>query len=269
MTILLLMVYAGYRIVRALVLLLRPRLKRPPPIPAGVASNVALGPHTRQAAARPDPGASLRAKSPRRRAAELLGSMLASALVAATMCLMMTILAVYRGQTPQPVQIAWLVSVSIVGSWAVLIPSKVWEGHRGDDAMRRFVLLLAGLAVGLFASAIHSFLIYQVPDPTAFLPPDPELTTAARYQLPQGFYVDGSPRTVAYLACFATLFLVLRWWRQADPLRSARLSLWSILVYTVIAGFVASAWHFPQPWLVMVAAVMSISIQLASPRVEA
>jgi hypothetical protein len=184
------------------------------------------------------------------------------------MCLMMTIWGVYRGHSPQAAHVAWLLSVSIVASWAVLIPCKVWEGRRGEAALRRFVLLVAGLGVGLFASAVHAFLTYQVPDPTAFLPADPALTTTARYQLPEGFYRDGSPRMVAYLACFATLFLVLRWWRQADPLRAARLSLWSTLICTLMAGVVASAWHFPQPWLVMVAAMMSVSIQLASPRVE-
>ena len=60
------------------------------------------------------------------------------------------------------------------------------------------------------------------------------------------FYTDGSPQLMAYLACFGTLFLVLRWWRQADPLRGARLSLWWILVSSLVAGVVASAWHFPQ-----------------------
>jgi len=218
--------------------------------------------------ARPDPMARLRAKPSRRRLAELLGSMLAAALVAATMCLVMAILAAYRGRLPQADQLAWLLSVSIVASWAVLIPSKLWEGRRGEAVLRRFVLLLAGLGVGLFAAGVHAFLTFRLPDPTVFLPADPELTSVAHYRLPASFYADGSPQLLAYLACFATLFLVLRWWRQADPLRAARLSLWWILVSSVVAGVVASAWHFPQPWLVWVAAVMSISIQLASPRLD-
>lgn len=267
MVVLLLMVYGVYRAVRAAVLWWRPEPKGPPPIPTASPPPAAW--HQPAAPpARPDPAAILRARPTRVKFAELLGSMLASAVVAATMCLMMTILAVYRGHTPQAAQIAWLVCVSIVAGWAILIPCKAWEGRRGDAALRRFVLLLSGLGVGLFASAVHTFLTFRLPDPTVFLPPDPELTTTARYQLPETFYLDGSPRTVAYVACFATLFLLLRWWRQADPLRPVRLSLWSILVCAVIAGFVASAWHFPQPWLVMVAAVVSVSIQLASPRVE-
>jgi hypothetical protein len=266
LAILLLMVYGVYRTIWATTRWLRPRRQRPSV--DHLAAHAAVSGRTPAAARRLDPLASLRAKPTRQRVAELLGSMLGSALVAAIMCLMLAIWGIYRGHTPQPAHIAWLLSVSIVASWAVLIPCKVWEGRRGEAALRRFVLLVAGLGVGLFAAGVHAFLTYRLPDPTAFLPPDPELTATARYQLPQGFYSDGSPRAVAYLACFATLFLVLRWWRQADPLRPARLSLWSIAVCTLIAGVVAAAWHFPQPWLVMVAAVMSVAIQLASPRVE-
>jgi serine/threonine protein kinase len=266
MVVLLLMVYGMYRVVRAGVRWWRPEPKGPPPLPA--AGPAVATWHQPAPAPRPDPRALLRARPTRVKVRELLGSMLAAALVAATMCLMMTILAAYRGRAPQATQIAWLVSVSIVASWAVLIPCKAWEGRRGEAALRRFVLLLSGLAVGLFASGVHAFLTFQLPDPTAFLPPDPELTTTARYQLPQTFYLDGSPRTIAYVACFATLFFLLRWWQQADPLRAARMSFASTVVCAVMAGVVAAVWHFPQPWLVMVAAVMSVSIQLASPRVE-
>jgi hypothetical protein len=70
---------------------------------------------------------------------------------------------------------------------------------------------------------------------------------------------------MAYMACFGTLFLVLRWWRQADPLRLSRLTLWSMIVSVATAGVVAWAWRFPQPWLPMVAGAVSVSVQLASP----
>lgn len=70
---------------------------------------------------------------------------------------------------------------------------------------------------------------------------------------------------LAYLACFGTLFFLIRWWRQADPLRSARLSVWSVLVSTFLAWLVAGLFQFPQPWLPMVACMISVSVQLASP----
>ena len=83
-------------------------------------------------------------------------------------------------------------------------------------------------------------------------------------RLPASFY-DGGPLLLAYVAVFGTLMLALRWWTQADPLRTSRLSLWSVFITSAMAGLVAAVWHFPQPWLVMVAFTMSVSIQLASP----
>ena len=69
---------------------------------------------------------------------------------------------------------------------------------------------------------------------------------------------------MAYMAVFATLLAVLRWWVDADPLRHAA----EPLVAPGDRGFVhlvAALWHFPEPWLAMVAACMSVSVQLASP----
>ena len=70
---------------------------------------------------------------------------------------------------------------------------------------------------------------------------------------------------MAYMAAFATLLGLLRWWLDADPMRASRLSLWSLLVTVVIAHIVAWAWQFPEPWLMMVAACMSVAVQLSSP----
>ena len=70
---------------------------------------------------------------------------------------------------------------------------------------------------------------------------------------------------MAYMAVFATLLAVLRWWLDADPMRSTRLSLWSLLVTVVFAHVIATVWQFPEPWLMMVAACMSVTVQLSSP----
>jgi hypothetical protein len=70
---------------------------------------------------------------------------------------------------------------------------------------------------------------------------------------------------LAHVACFGTLFLLVRWWHQTDPLRVTRLSMSRLVVCIVIACAVAWAWQFPQPWLPMIAGTISVSIQLASP----
>ena len=44
---------------------------------------------------------------------------------------------------------AWLVVTSVGASWLLLGLSKFWEGTEGDEVLRRFVMMVAGLAVGV------------------------------------------------------------------------------------------------------------------------
>jgi len=144
-----------------------------------------------------------------------------------------------------------------VGAWAVLIPSKFWEGSRGEVLVRRFVLMVVGLAVGVLAFGLAALLKVN-------LPYDPGFAEPHKYVLP-GFYAGGTPLLLAYMACFGTLFVAIRWWRQADPLRATRMSLWAMIFCVVMGWLVAALWLFPQPWLAMVACAISVSVQLTSP----
>jgi len=175
------------------------------------------------------------------------------------MCVVAVLLAAYNGRALAPEQVAWLVVMSVAGTWTVMVPAKFWEGTQGETALRRFTMMVLGLGLGLAAYAAAAFLMVSLPYASGF----PQSTD---YQLPQSFYApDGRPLAMAYLACFGTLMLLLRWWRQADPLRSSRLSLWSMFFTVVMAGIVAGLWQFPQPWLPMIAGAMSVSVQLSSP----
>jgi hypothetical protein len=78
----------------------------------------------------------------------------------------------------------------------------------------------------------------------------------------------GAPSLNGYLAYFAFLFPILRWWKQADPLRGTRLGVWATLVCATWAWLLNLAWPFPQPWGVMVAATIAIAVQLSSPWVD-
>ena len=201
-------------------------------------------------------------KPPRQRLAELLGSLLGSTLVAAAMCVVMMLIESFRADAasvPRPEQFAWLLLASVAGSWAVLIPSKFWEGARGDPMVRRFLLLVIGLGVGAAAFGLSELLMVSLPAAAGY--PEP-----LSYRLPSSFYaIDGRPLLMAYVACFGTLFLAIRWWLQANPLRSTRLSLWKLIGSVLVAGAAAWVWQFPQPWLPMVAATISVSVQMASP----
>lgn len=86
-------------------------------------------------------------------------------------------------------------------------------------------------------------------------------------QIPALYEVTGTPRPLAYMSYFGGLFLLLRWWLNADPLRTSRLGVvgttltvvWAIVLHTLL----------PIPRGYMVAATATIAIQLSAPWIDA
>ena len=200
---------------------------------------------------------SLPPKTVRQRVEELMGSLLGATLVTAAMSVF---LSVVHSKTFEPGQFAWLLLVSTLGSWMVLIPSKFWEGHDGDTTLRRLTLAVLGLGLGAAAWTIKDFLL--VP-----LTSDWHLGRAVT----EGYFgtrlhdaVDGSPTLVAHIGYFAFLLLLVRWWKQADPLRPSRLRLWPTIVVIFWGWLLYFFWPFPQPWGTMVAASMAIAVQVSA-----
>jgi hypothetical protein len=278
----LLVLYAVYRGVREVWLAIRPGITRatggasvssvldgnrgkvPAPPGAGATTGLPSGAVAARAGKPPVApiAARLALKPARQRLTELVQSLFISGLVATVVWMAMFVVQSYRAATPRAEQAAWLLLVSMAGTWAVLIVSKTWEGIAGDTAVRRFILMVVGMGVGLVAAGLADWLLVE-------LPPDPGFPQPVNYAMRSSFYGDhGTPLTLAYVACFGTLFLVLRWWRQADPLRPSRFSLWFLVVSAFFAAIVAAAWSFPEPWLVMVAATMSAALQLSTPCVD-
>jgi hypothetical protein len=191
---------------------------------------------------------------------ELTGSLLAASIIAILLSAGMAML--MRGNTG-PEQFTWLVIVSIAGSWAVLIPSKLWEGTQGEPLLRRLVMLVAGLLVGWLAYQLDLYIRVDLPwDPHLRVP---AVVDGYSYTLNS---VYGFPLQKCYLMYFGLLFGVMRWWRQANPLRKTRLSLWSTVVCMFVGWVLGAICPFPQPWGVMVAATMAISVQLATPWID-
>jgi hypothetical protein len=208
------------------------------------------------------------------RIGELTGSMLMSAFVAAVLGLVMMVVG---GQSMQGAVYVWgpfyvwLVVVATVGAWAVLIPAKLWEGRedalvgpsrgpRGEQVLRRFAMLVLGLAVGWLAFGLGSVLMVDVSMGESTMRPILGDDWSGSM-----FAADGAPLLPAYLAYFAGIFVVLRWWRQADPMRNTRLSLWDTAVAAGWAWLLHLIWPFPQPWGFMLAMTMSLAVQLSAP----
>ena len=85
--------------------------------------------------------------------------------------------------------------------------------------------------------------------------------------LPAGLHnADGTPAFMGFLAYFAALFLVLRWWKQSDPLRRVRLSVWSTFVAVVVAIAIHSICPFPRGFII--AATMALAVQLSGTWVD-
>lgn len=202
----------------------------------------------------------------RQRLTELVGSMLAGAVIAILVCVLGFVLASLRSNAPVGAEnlarYGWVILASVVGTWAVLIPAKFWEGYKGDVKLRRFTMLLAGLVVGLFVAAISAGLLVDLPNNELI---DFELNDLTGLEPVRLTPVNVVSDLRYYLVGFGALFLLLRWWRSADPMRATRLSLFAVFVSGLIATMISNALGFPQPWLVMVACAMSVSVQLASP----
>ena len=199
------------------------------------------------------------------RVAELSGSMLFSGMISAVLCLVFLLIEGDKldGNMPGWSLYTWLTVSSVAGSWILLTLGKFWEGNDGDHFRRRFVMLIAGLAFGAAAFGASQLLMVDVQDQdrmTAHAFSDDQV--AALYS------TDGSPLLAAYLIYFAGLFVILRWWAQADPLRRTRLSLWATGVCVLWAWIVHMFCPFPQPWGLMLAAAISVSVQMSAPWVN-
>ncbi len=208
------------------------------------------------------PASPLLQLTPRQRAAELVGSMFASAIVAILVAFVMFLIrGGARASTSADLnQYAWLALTSIVGSWGVLIPAKLWQGAREDVALRRFAMLAVGLLVGAAAYGLQSSLLVDLPyEMNRHLPPP-----IAEHGFIQNFYNEYGKPSYAYLTYFGFLFFIVKWWRHANPLRHSRLSLWYVIVTVFCAGVANMLWPLPQPWALMLAATISISVQMAS-----
>ncbi len=203
----------------------------------------------------------------RQRLADLLGGMLLSAVVVLVMSGLLMVIRSHQhhAQALSSLQsnslLVWLTLTGMLGTWAVMLPATFWQGTRGEPLLRRFVLLAAGMCLGLIVGVLHNALNVN-------LPIDQNL--AARVPssefLNHGFFnALGAPLPMAFAGYFGFLFLLPRWWRRADPLRTHRVSIRATLFDMFWALAVHLFWPVPQPWGVMAALTISVAVQLCSP----
>lgn len=207
------------------------------------------------------------ARSLRDRFTELVGSMVIAAVIAS---LFSIVGVAFSSNNVDFAQYLALVIITTVGSWAVMIPTKFAEGQIEDQAPMRFTLLIAGALVGLVAWLVAAGLQIEIPTGTDITPYDTLASELLSREWNHGLvqqYRSGTvkltmPVSVAY---FALLFVLPRWWRLAEYSRNSRVSLWWVAV-SMFAGFaITFLWWFPQPFGLMTAGIIAVTIQLASP----
>lgn len=206
----------------------------------------------------------LAAKPFREKITELVGSMLLAAIFSALAS--GAVLALFNNQPTSDVfaSYLWLATVGAIGSWAILVPAKFAEGKLEDHVPMRLSLMLLGALVGVVAWAIADELMLKSPGWHEPVQVDHSLLTHTVLGWPT-VQNNTNPPIAVYIAYFAFLFVVLRWWRQAEYTRSSRLSLWSVFTSVFMAWLLHIFWWFPEPIGMVLAGVISVATQLASP----
>jgi len=150
---------------------------------------------------------------------------------------------------------AWTCVVATCSCWTILVVTKTWEGQEADSVLRRFALLTAGLVVGGVAYA-SSFAL------SVSLGNSPLSGQAAlSFIYPSSLYTGNyEPLLPVFLLQFAGMFAFSRWWMKTDPLRQTRFR----PAFTLMAVLFALCLPLPQPWGVLFAATVSVSVQLAA-----
>ncbi len=195
-------------------------------------------------------------------AADVTGSWMGAAAVLGVLGTLATIFFFGSGLQSQGVVngMVWVGAVALMVAWVSIALGKRWQGSDGDWAVRSFIQLTAGFAVGLVAYLLADVLMVS----WDAIPGADRRTLDIAGRRWDGFFENGAPLLPAYLAYFPLLMGLVGWWKQADPLRRTRFSFFTVVWAAIAASLVHLLIAFPQQWAVMVAVGASVAVQLAS-----
>jgi len=161
----------------------------------------------------------------------------------------------------EPQQLAYLILMALLGTWSLLVSSKLFEGRPLDPTTRRMIGLGIGLLVGVASLLFDEAFRLGPPSDTpqrilvgTGLNPWPDMRSGT---LPWA--------VTESLAYFGGLFLLGNWWKLAGRDRKARFRIWPILVAGLIGALLLPFSPTAQPYGVAVAALIATVTQLVSP----
>lgn len=163
---------------------------------------------------------------------------------------------------PDPVQVVYFGMVTLVASWVLIVPAKLWEGKASDGVSRRIVQGSLGLGVGAFAYMLKEFLLLN----------DHSLLNVGRGGLVRELQagrisiatMDGLPTMAGFMVFFGLLFSVRRWWWQIDSFRKSRFRVSSAMVTLILGAVLTGILPFPEELGATWALAISAVVQLAS-----
>ena len=162
---------------------------------------------------------------------------------------------------PTAVDIAFFGVITLLASWSLIVPAKLWEGKAGDNVFRKLIQGGIGMGVGFVASVVQQFLMLEE---TQLLRAD---GTGVFEGVPMGriSMIDsrGWPTTAGFMIFFGLLFLVRRWWWQADSFRKSRFRISTAIVTLVLGMILSQMLPFPEilgaTWALAISSVIQLS----------
>ena len=164
---------------------------------------------------------------------EVTGSWLGSTAVISVFSALAVLFQIGSGRQVQPLLMGmvWVALVSLTTAWISIGLGKRWQREEGDWAIRSFVQLTSGFAIGLVAYMLSNYLM--VPwEQISQVPTGRDLPVVHW----NGFFDKDRPLLPAFLAYFPLLMGSIQWWKQVDPLRRSRFSFWAVIWSVVVAS---------------------------------
>lgn len=199
---------------------------------------------------------SVREISWRRRLTELSGSLATAGLATALVTAVLAYVTQFFGSSALIGQFA---AGTLLGSWGLLIVSKLREGLPRERYIDRMLLAGVGVLVGVALFELDGWLLIDLPtDGWSQKQSLLAMTSTSLSDNPQHILAE------SYVAFFATLFFFRRWWWHTDSFRAHRFRVLSVCLTAIVGALAARAWGFPVLWGTVWAASLSCVVQLAA-----
>ena len=192
------------------------------------------------------------------RATTITGSLL----VAAVVCVALNLLglavtdSIFNSSVDSWALFTWSTILCVTGSWATLSLGKHFESKQGEWIQQRLAMLITGILIGGFGLVLSSYfgIDFETASRVAF---NPLSATELAF--------SGSNPLMINILFFAGVFGVLRWWKQVDPARRTRLSVWSVGLCLICAALLSHVLNFVPLLASIMIVIISVACQLSAP----